>query len=95
MHRLGLLLVAIVILFAPVAVAQDSDIYQQGFTRTAEHYEQVEKGHPRRCQDACIGDNRCFAWVYNKNGDVCRLMNLSPPAPPQPDLCCVTGIKQN
>lgn len=80
---------------AGAAWAQDNEIYQEGWNRTSEHYEQVEKGHARRCQEACIADNRCFAWAYTKSGERCRLMSQSPPAPPQQDECCVTGIKQN
>lgn len=79
----------------PAASASIDPVYQLGFNRVAEHYELVEKGHPRRCQDACIGDNKCTAWAFETNGDRCRLMSQSPPAPPQPDECCVTGIKQN
>ncbi len=99
MRWLGLPLVVTGIVLAPAAGAQgnqgNTESYQEGFNRTSEHYELVEKGHPKRCQDACIGDNRCFAWAFNKNGDMCRLMNLSPPVPPQADACCVTGIKLN
>ena len=85
---------------ATAAQSQDADeVYQEDWSRSAEHYQIVRKDHPRRCQSACIDDGQCRAWAYDKTAaataDNCRLMSQTPPAPPQRDDCCVTGVKGN
>jgi hypothetical protein len=85
-------------LMCAVASAQDADtVYLDGSNRPGPLYQTLTKGHARRCQDACLNDGQCRAWVYSKDVDTdnCGLISQNPPPPPSQNVCCVTGIKRD
>jgi hypothetical protein len=79
----------------PAPDAQQSEAYQECWTRDGTANRIATVGHPRRCQDQCISDRSCRAWVYLRTAatDNCRLMPDAAPA--RTDECCVTGKVEN
>lgn len=94
-HKVAAALLISLLAIAPAWPQEPDKLFQPGFTRVGEHYSKVDKGSAQKCQDACVEDGVCRAWVFETVPESCRLMSQSPPVEPQEDACCTTGIKQN
>lgn len=86
---------------APVIVAGPSYSgagLEINVNRPGSDYRSFDLGAPRpeECQNACLGDPACVAFTYVNPGVQgpnarCWLKNSVPP--PNPDGCCVSGVK--
>lgn len=97
-HAYGILVAFICAATASAGVTRAEPTFEPGFDRTGGDYGslQIPRPRPRLCQDACLRDDRCKAWVFVRPGVLGPVASCwfkdSIPELRRSD-CCVSGVK--